>query len=65
MKWDKDVGVKEDIQWRNIDLNLLVTFSYLYRHRSVSVAAEKRIEQGELAPVNGNNKGTSSYVSNL
>ena len=41
MKRDEDVGVKEDIQWRNIDLNLLVTFSYLYRHRSVSVAAEK------------------------
>ncbi|ENB2089666.1 LysR family transcriptional regulator [Vibrio sp. 1580] len=41
MRWDEDVGVKEDIQWRNIDLNLLVTFSYLYRYRSVSVAAEK------------------------
>ena len=36
MKWDEGVEVKEDIQWRNIDLNLLVTFSYLYRHRSVS-----------------------------
>ncbi|MEF1309652.1 LysR family transcriptional regulator [Vibrio mytili] len=33
--------MKEDIQWRNIDLNLLVTFSYLYRYRSVSLAAEK------------------------
>ncbi|MGF1908872.1 LysR family transcriptional regulator [Vibrio kasasachensis] len=31
----------ENIQWRNIDLNLLVTFSYLYRYRSVSAAAEK------------------------
>ncbi|WP_194436331.1 LysR family transcriptional regulator [Vibrio fluminensis] len=31
----------EDLQWRNIDLNLLVTFSYLYRYRSVSAAAEK------------------------
>lgn len=31
----------EDLQWRNIDLNLLVTFSYLYRYRSVSIAAEK------------------------
>lgn len=41
MKWDEGVEVKEDIQWRNIDLNLLVTFSYLYRYRSVSVAAEK------------------------
>ncbi|MBM4876708.1 LysR family transcriptional regulator [Vibrio parahaemolyticus] len=41
MKWDKGVEVKEDIQWRNIDLNLLATFSYLYRHRSVSIAAEK------------------------
>ncbi|WP_162062513.1 LysR family transcriptional regulator [Vibrio taketomensis] len=30
-----------DIEWRNIDLNLLVTFSYLYRYRSVSVAADK------------------------
>jgi len=30
-----------DLQWRNIDLNLLVTFSYLYRYRSVSSAAEK------------------------
>jgi hypothetical protein len=25
----------------------------------------ERIEQGELAPANGNNKGTSSYVSTL
>ena len=25
----------------------------------------ERIEQGELAPSNSNNKGTSSYVSNL
>ena len=33
--------MKDDIQWRNIDLNLLVTFSYLYRYRSVSLAAEK------------------------
>ncbi|MGY0614157.1 LysR family transcriptional regulator [Vibrio sp. FJH11] len=32
--------MKDEIQWRNIDLNLLVTFSYLYRYRSVSVAAE-------------------------
>ncbi|MFW8631287.1 LysR family transcriptional regulator [Vibrio natriegens] len=32
--------MKDDVQWRNIDLNLLVTFSYLYRYRSVSVAAE-------------------------
>jgi DNA-binding transcriptional LysR family regulator len=32
--------VKDEIQWRNIDLNLLVTFSYLYRYRSVSLAAE-------------------------
>jgi len=31
----------EELQWRNIDLNLLVTFSYLYRYRSVSTAAEK------------------------
>ncbi|OLQ89426.1 LysR family transcriptional regulator [Vibrio ponticus] len=31
----------EDLQWRNIDLNLLVTFSYLYRYRSVSTAADK------------------------
>ncbi|WP_114766349.1 LysR family transcriptional regulator [Vibrio rhodolitus] len=31
----------EDLQWRNIDLNLLVTFSYLYRYRSVSIAADK------------------------
>ncbi|ROV60114.1 LysR family transcriptional regulator [Vibrio ponticus] len=31
----------EDLQWRNIDLNLLVTFSYLYRYRSVSTAAGK------------------------
>ncbi|ELP5728011.1 LysR family transcriptional regulator [Vibrio vulnificus] len=30
-----------DINWKNIDLNLLVVFSYLYRYRSVSVAAEK------------------------
>ncbi|MDA0148808.1 LysR family transcriptional regulator [Vibrio sp. LaRot3] len=35
------MAVSDDIQWRNIDLNLLVTFSYLYRYRSVSVAAEK------------------------
>lgn len=32
--------MKDEIQWRNIDLNLLVTFSYLYRYRSVSIAAE-------------------------
>ncbi|MBR9874170.1 MAG: LysR family transcriptional regulator [Vibrionaceae bacterium] len=32
--------MKDDVQWRNIDLNLLVTFSYLYRYRSVSLAAE-------------------------
>jgi len=31
---------KEELQWRHIDLNLLVAFSYLYRHRSVSIAAE-------------------------
>ncbi|ENP0855247.1 LysR family transcriptional regulator [Vibrio vulnificus] len=30
-----------DINWKNIDLNLLVVFSYLYRYRSVSAAAEK------------------------
>ncbi|MEZ8823550.1 LysR family transcriptional regulator [Vibrio amylolyticus] len=30
-----------EINWKNIDLNLLVTFSQLYRYRSVSVAAEK------------------------
>ncbi|KZN30690.1 LysR family transcriptional regulator [Pseudoalteromonas luteoviolacea] len=30
-----------DFQWRNIDLNLLVSFAYLYRYESVSVAAEK------------------------
>ncbi|MGF1719960.1 LysR family transcriptional regulator [Vibrio kyushuensis] len=30
-----------DINWKNIDLNLLVTFSQLYQYRSVSVAAEK------------------------
>ncbi|BCN24931.1 LysR family transcriptional regulator [Vibrio alfacsensis] len=41
MKWDGGYSMKDDIQWRNIDLNLLVTFSYLYRHRSVSLAAEK------------------------
>ncbi|MDF2154420.1 LysR family transcriptional regulator [Vibrio sp. CAU 1672] len=41
MKWDEDGQVNDDIQWRNIDLNLLVTFSYLYRYRSVSLAAEK------------------------
>ena len=41
MKWDEVCSVKDDIQWRNIDLNLLVTFSYLYRYRSVSLAAEK------------------------
>ena len=27
--------------WKNIDLNLLVVFSHLYQHRSVSVAAKK------------------------
>lgn len=27
--------------WKNIDLNLLVTFNYLYRYQSVTVAAEK------------------------
>lgn len=32
--------MNDEIQWRNIDLNLLVTFSYLYRYRSVSLAAE-------------------------
>nr|WP_319555183.1 LysR family transcriptional regulator [uncultured Vibrio sp.] len=32
--------MKDEVQWRNIDLNLLVTFSYLYRYRSVSLAAE-------------------------
>ncbi|KZN47226.1 LysR family transcriptional regulator [Pseudoalteromonas luteoviolacea] len=30
-----------DFQWRNIDLNLLVAFAYLYRYESVSIAAEK------------------------
>ncbi|MBQ4811813.1 LysR family transcriptional regulator [Pseudoalteromonas luteoviolacea] len=30
-----------DFQWRNIDLNLLVAFAYLYRYESVSSAAEK------------------------
>lgn len=30
-----------DVPWRNIDLNLLVAFAYLYRYQSVSVAAEK------------------------
>ncbi|MCF2856682.1 LysR family transcriptional regulator [Pseudoalteromonas sp. SMS1] len=30
-----------DVQWRNIDLNLLVAFAYLYRYESVSIAAEK------------------------
>nr|WP_319535343.1 LysR family transcriptional regulator [uncultured Vibrio sp.] len=32
--------MKDEVQWRNIDLDLLVTFSYLYRYRSVSLAAE-------------------------
>lgn len=31
----------EDVSWRNVDLNLLVSFSYLYRYRSVSIAADK------------------------
>ena len=35
------MGDLDDIQWRNIDLNLLVAFSYLYRFESVSLAAEK------------------------
>lgn len=35
------MALLDDIAWRNIDLNLLVTFSYLYRYRSVSIAAEK------------------------
>ncbi|WP_418113499.1 LysR family transcriptional regulator [Vibrio scophthalmi] len=35
------MALLDDIAWRNIDLNLLVTFSYLYRYRSVSVAAKK------------------------
>ncbi|ESP92619.1 MULTISPECIES: LysR family transcriptional regulator [Pseudoalteromonas] len=30
-----------DVQWRNVDLNLLVAFAYLYRYQSVSVAAHK------------------------
>ncbi|WGV99759.1 LysR family transcriptional regulator [Vibrio sp. YMD68] len=30
-----------EINWKNIDLNLLVTFSQLYQYRSVSLAAEK------------------------
>ncbi|MDK1288652.1 LysR family transcriptional regulator [Pseudoalteromonas umbrosa] len=30
-----------DVPWRNIDLNLLVAFAYLYRYQSVSIAAEK------------------------
>ncbi|WP_193243627.1 LysR family transcriptional regulator [Vibrio navarrensis] len=29
-----------DLNWKNMDLNLLVVFSQLYRYRSVSVAAE-------------------------
>lgn len=29
------------INWKSIDLNLLVVFSYLYRYQSVSIAAEK------------------------
>ncbi|MFH6953147.1 LysR family transcriptional regulator [Pseudoalteromonas sp. XMcav1-K] len=31
----------EETKWRNVDLNLLVAFSYLYRFESVSLAAEK------------------------
>ncbi len=31
----------ESINWKGVDLNLLVAFSQLYRHRSVSLAAEK------------------------
>ncbi|RZM78241.1 LysR family transcriptional regulator [Pseudoalteromonas rubra] len=31
----------DDVPWRQIDLNLLVAFAYLYRCRSVSVAAEQ------------------------
>ncbi|ABV35191.1 putative LysR-like regular protein [Shewanella sediminis HAW-EB3] len=30
-----------EINWKSTDLNLLVTFSYLYRYRSVSIAADK------------------------
>ena len=30
-----------ETNWKNIDLNLLVTFSQLYKYRSVSLAAEK------------------------
>ncbi|MGR5118529.1 LysR family transcriptional regulator [Vibrio astriarenae] len=30
-----------DHSWKSIDLNLLVAFSYLYQHRSVSLAAEQ------------------------
>jgi DNA-binding transcriptional LysR family regulator len=31
----------ESRNWRNVDLNLLIAFHYLYRSRSVSVAAEQ------------------------
>ena len=31
----------DETQWRNVDLNLLVAFAFLYRYQSVSLAAEK------------------------
>ncbi|MHC6528224.1 MULTISPECIES: LysR family transcriptional regulator [unclassified Vibrio] len=33
--------MRTDINWRSIDLNLLVSFSFLYQYRSVSLAAEQ------------------------
>ncbi|USD40625.1 LysR family transcriptional regulator [Vibrio sp. SCSIO 43135] len=33
--------MSKEMNWKSVDLNLLVTFSHLYRHRSVSVAAAK------------------------
>lgn len=33
--------MNSDVSWKSVDLNLLVAFSYLYQHRSVSVAAEQ------------------------
>ncbi|MGY3570621.1 LysR family transcriptional regulator [Vibrio paucivorans] len=33
--------MSKEMNWKSIDLNLLVTFSHLYRYRSVSIAAEK------------------------
>ena len=48
-----------------LNLNFSAENTDFIRLNNAKVRQASTVEQGELAPSNSNNKGTSSYVSNL